>query len=150
MGGEGALELAEELIKACSTPSNGPCRMLYSLNDPIKEKIRSVIKHVYGGDGVIAFSDKAEEKMKTFTGLGFDNLAVCIAKTQFSLTADPTIKGAPVGHSNFPIVDIRASVGAGFLVPLAGTIQTMPGLPTRPAFFGIDINPETGVIEGLF
>lgn len=150
MGGDGALELAEELIKACSTPSLGPCKMLYSLGDPIKEKIRAVIKQVYGGDGSIAFSEKAEEKLETFTKLGFDKLAVCIAKTQFSLTADPAIKGAPTGHSNFPIVDIRASAGAGFLVPLAGAIQTMPGLPTRPAFFGIDIDPDTGVIEGLF
>lgn len=124
--------------------------MLYSVSDPIEEKIRAVVKNIYGGDGSIAFSEKAEEKLKTFTGLGFDKLAVCIAKTQFSLTADSNVKGAPLGHTNFPIVDLRASVGAGFLVPLAGPIQTMPGLPTRPAFFGIDIDPDTGAIEGLF
>lgn len=149
-GGPGCLDLAKALIEAVEKPSTTLCKPLYSLEDSIKCKIEQIVKHVYGGSGSVEYSDKAEEKIATFTSLGFDKLAVCIAKTQYSLTADPTVKGAPTGFDSFPVVDVRASTGAGFLVPLAGAIQTMPGLPTRPAYFKIDINPNTNEIKGLF
>ena len=81
--------------------------------------------------------------------MGFGNLPVCIAKTQLSISHDPSLKGAPSGYK-FPIKDIRCSIGAGYLYPLAGEVTTMPGLATRPAFYDIDIDTETGYIEGLF
>lgn len=150
LGGQGCLDLAKALIEAVEKPTTTICKPLYSLQDSIKSKIEQIVRHVYGGSGRVDYSEKAEEKIKTFTQLGFDKLAICIAKTQYSLTADASVKGAPTGFDSFPIVDIRASTGAGFLVPLAGAIQTMPGLPTRPAYFKIDINPDTNEIKGLF
>jgi len=154
-GGPGCLSLAKELIDAVEKPTTSICRPLYSLEDSIKTKIETIVKHVYGGSGRVEYSEKAEEKIAKFSCFGFDKLTVCIAKTQYSLSADPSIKGGPsgdryVGFESFPIVDIRASAGAGFLVPLAGAIQTMPGLPTRPAYFKIDINTKTGEVSGLF
>lgn len=84
-----------------------------------------------------------------YESLGFGNLPVCISKTQLSLSHDASKKGAPSGYT-FPVVDVRSSIGAGFIFPFAGAIQTMPGLPTRPAFYDIDIDTKTGYIEGLF
>lgn len=150
LGGEGARDLANTLIETLKKPASSICKPIYSLEDSIKDKIKTIVKEVYGGSGLVEYSPKAEEKIKSMSQLGFDKLAVCIAKTQYSLTADANVKGAPANYETFPVVDIRVSAGAGFVVPLAGAIQTMPGLPTRPAFFNIDINPETGDIQGLF
>ena len=102
---------------------------------------------MYGGSGV-QYSFEAEQKIALYTRCGFDKLPICMAKTHLSLSHDPDLKGAPTGFI-VPIRDVRASVGAGFLYPLLGTMSTMPGLPTRPAYYEIDINPQTGDVIGL-
>ena len=94
------------------------------------------------------YSAEAEKKIELYTRLGFDKLPICMAKTHLSLSHDPTLKGAPTGF-RVPIRDIRASVGAGFLYPLLGAMSTMPGLPTRPVFYDVDLDPETGRVVGL-
>ncbi|XP_015784090.1 formate--tetrahydrofolate ligase [Tetranychus urticae] len=147
LGGEGALDLAKSLIKVCDQ-SESNSRFLYDLNLTIKEKIEIIAKQIYGA-GSIKYSEKAEEKIKLYEQSGYSSMPICIAKTQLSLSHDPTLKGAPSGFE-FPIIDVRISVGAGFIFPMAGEILTMPGLPTRPAFYDIDINTETGEIHGLF
>ena len=106
-----------------------------------------IAKEVYGAEGV-EYSSEAEERIADYTRLGFDKLPICMAKTHLSLSHDPALKGVPKGF-NIPIRDVRASVGAGFLYPVLGKISTMPGLPTRPAFMDIDIDPATGKILGL-
>jgi formyltetrahydrofolate synthetase len=145
-GGEGAVALGEAVIKAAEKPSN--FKFLYPLDLSIKEKIEIICKEIYGADGV-DYEPEAEKKIETFTRLGFDNLPLCMAKTHLSLSHDPSLKGVPKGF-RVPIRDIRASVGAGFLYPLLGTMRTMPGLPTRPVFFDVDLDQETGRVVGLF
>ncbi len=144
-GGEGALALAEAVVAASKKPVD--FRFLYPLDMPIKEKIETIARDVYGADGV-DYSPEAEERIAEYTRLGFDNLPICMAKTHLSISHDPNLKGVPKGF-RLPIRDIRASVGAGFLYPLVGKMSTMPGLPTRPAFFDIDIDLESGRILGL-
>ncbi len=144
-GGEGAIDLANAIIKAAEAPSN--FQFLYPLEKSIKEKIETIAREVYGADGV-DYLPEAEERIADYTRLGFDKLPICMAKTHLSLSHDATLKGVPKGF-RVPIRDIRASVGAGFLYPLLGTMSTMPGLPTRPIFMEIDIEPETGRIIGL-
>ena len=95
------------------------------------------------------YSEEAEEKIALYTKNGFDNLPICMAKTHLSLSHDAELKGAPTGFI-VPIRDLRASVGAGFLYPLVGTMSTMPGLSTRPAYYDIDLDLETGKVVGLF
>ncbi len=114
----------------------------------IKEKIEVIAKEIYGADGV-EYSEEAEKKIETYTRLGFDKLPMCMAKTHLSLSHDGALKGVPTGFT-VPVRDIRASVGAGFLYPLLGTMSTMPGLPTRPVFYDVDLDLETGKILGLF
>lgn len=145
MGGAGAVELAEAVIKAAERPSG--FKFLYPLDWSIKKKIESIVSQVYGADGV-DYAPEAEKKIEEFTRLGYADLPVCMAKTHLSLSHDQELKGVPKGY-RFPIRDIRLSAGAGFLYPLAGEISTMPGLPTRPAFMDIDIDPLTGKISGL-
>jgi formyltetrahydrofolate synthetase len=145
-GGKGALALAEAVVKAAEQPSH--FKFLYPLELSIKEKIETVCKEIYGADGV-DYSEEAEEKIKLYTKLGFDKLPLCMAKTHLSLSADPSLKGVPKGF-RIPISDIRASVGAGFLYPLLGEMRTMPGLPTRPVFYDVDLDLETGKVVGLF
>ncbi len=144
-GGEGAVDLANAVVKACENPSK--FQFLYPLDWSIKQKIETIAREVYGADGV-DYLPEAEERIAEYTRLGFDKLPICMAKTHLSLSHDSTLKGVPKGF-RIPIRDIRASVGAGFLYPLIGTISTMPGLPTRPVFMEIDIEPETGRIIGL-
>jgi methylenetetrahydrofolate dehydrogenase (NADP+) / methenyltetrahydrofolate cyclohydrolase / formyltetrahydrofolate synthetase len=144
-GGLGAVDLAEAVIAACQPPSN--FEFLYSLDLTIKEKIETIAVKIYGADGV-EFSPKAEAQIEAYTRNGFDKLPICMAKTHLSLSHDPEIKGAPKGFV-VPVREIRASVGAGFLYPLLGTMSTMPGLSARPAFFDIDIDPVTGQVVGL-
>ncbi|KAI1279540.1 C-1-tetrahydrofolate synthase, cytoplasmic [Halotydeus destructor] len=146
-GGEGAVELASAIMDVCKTNSKKG-RFIYNLNCSIKEKIEAVVKEIYGGNGV-EYSEKAAEKIEQYEQLGYGKFPICIAKTQYSFSHDAKLKGSPTGFK-FPIIDVRVSVGAGFVYPLAGEIQTMPGLPTRPAYFDIDIDPETERIEGLF
>ena len=143
-GGAGAQELAEAVVRACEQPAD--FRFLYPLDLPIKEKIAAIATRIYGADGV-DFMPAAEDKIKSYTTLGYDNLPICMAKTHLSLSHDPSMKGVPKGW-RLPIRDIRASVGAGFLYPLCGEMKTMPGLPRRPSFMGIDLD-ENGQVVGL-
>ena len=142
-GGQGALKLAEAVVKAADEPSD--FHFLYDVEQPIKEKIEILAREVYGAAGV-DYSPEAEEKIKLYTELGYDKMPICMAKTHLSFSHDPALKGVPQGFT-FPIRDIRASVGAGFLYPLAGEMRTMPGLPSKPAFMNIDL--VDGKIVGL-
>ena len=144
-GGAGAVKLAEAVVAACEKPSD--FKFLYPLEMSLKEKIETIAKEMYGADGV-EFSPEAEKKLAQYTEFGFGELPICMAKTHLSLSHDPTLKGAPKGFT-VPIRDVRASVGAGFVYPLLGEMSTMPGLPTRPAFYDIDID-ENGKVVGLF
>ena len=145
-GGKGAVKLAEAVIKVCNQPAD--FKFLYPLDMSIKDKIKTIATEIYGADGV-EYSDKAEKQIELYTEAGFDKLPICMAKTQLSISHDPSLKGAPKGFT-IPVKEISASVGAGFLIPLLGDMTTMPGLPTRPSFYDVDINLETGKIEGLF
>jgi methylenetetrahydrofolate dehydrogenase (NADP+) / methenyltetrahydrofolate cyclohydrolase / formyltetrahydrofolate synthetase len=145
-GGDGAQALAEAVVAACEKPSN--FQFLYPLEWSIKEKIEKIACEVYGAAGV-SYTPEAEAKIELYTRLGFDKLPLCMAKTHLSLSHDPTLKGRPTGYI-FPIRDVRASVGAGFLYPLCGEMRTMPGLPTRPVFYDVDLDLETGRVLGLF
>ncbi|MDF1514016.1 MAG: formate--tetrahydrofolate ligase, partial [Anaerolineae bacterium] len=142
-GGEGAAALAEAVVKATDEPSD--FHFLYDVNQPIKDKIAILAREIYGADGV-DYSPETEAKIRLYTDLGYDKMPICMAKTHLSLSHNPALKGVPKGFT-FPISDIRASVGAGFLYPLAGAMRTMPGLPSKPTFMGIDI--VDGVIVGL-
>ena len=144
-GGKGAVALAEAVVKASELPTD--FRFLYPLEYSIKEKIETIAREVYGADGV-DYTPLAEERIAEYTRLGYDRLPICMAKTHLSLSHDPELKGVPKGF-RIPIRDISASVGAGFVYPLLGTMSTMPGLPTRPAYYDIDIDFETGKILGL-
>jgi len=144
-GEEGAVELAEAVVAACDKPSD--FKFLYPLDMSIKEKIETIATKIYGADGV-TFEPAAQAKLKLYTDLGFDNLPICMAKTHLSLSHDPAWKGVPKGYM-LPVRDIRASAGAGFLYPLCGTMRTMPGLPSRPVFMDIDLDPKTGKVVGL-
>jgi len=145
-GGEGAVALAEAVIKAAEKPSH--FKFLYPLEASIKEKIEIICTQIYGADGV-DYLPEAEKKIELYTRLGFDKLPLNMAKTHLSLSHDPSLKGVPKGY-RIPIRDVRASVGAGFLYPLLGEMRTMPGLPTRPVFYDVDLDLKTGRVLGLF
>ena len=145
-GGEGAIKLAEAVVKAAEKPNN--FKFLYPLEWTIKQKIEIICKEIYGADGV-DYLPEAEAKIELYTKLGFDKLPMNMAKTHLSLSHDPALKGVPKGY-RIPIRDIRASVGAGFLYPLLGEMRTMPGLPTRPVFYDVDLDLKTGRVLGLF
>ena len=146
VGGQGAIALAEAVVKACDQPSN--FKFLYPLELTIKEKIETICREIYRADGV-DYSPEAERKIELYTKLGFDKLPLCMAKTHLSFSTEAAIKGAPRGF-RVNISDIRASVGAGFLYPLLGTMRTMPGLPSRPVFYDVDLDLENGKVVGLF
>ena len=140
-GGEGAASLAEAIVDAAEQPDDFD--FIYPLEAPIAEKIEAVCKRVYGADGV-AFLPAAEEKLRTFTEQGYDKLPVCMAKTHLSLSHDPGLLNAPAGFT-VTVRDIRAYTGSGWLVPLLGDMQTMPGLGVKPAAFEVDID-ESGTL----
>jgi formate--tetrahydrofolate ligase len=144
-GGAGGEELAEQVIAAAETPSN--YKPLYELEQPLKSKIEIVCREIYGADGV-NYSASAEEMLAKYEELGYGNLPICIAKTQYSLSDNPDLKGRPRGFK-VEIGEVRLSAGAGFVVPLTGSIMTMPGLGKVPAAEKIDIR-ENGDIVGLF
>ncbi|KAI0256698.1 P-loop containing nucleoside triphosphate hydrolase protein [Lactifluus subvellereus] len=123
-------------------------KFLYDLNLPIEEKINTVAKEIYRADG-IELSDLAKQQVETYTRQGYGNLPICMAKTQYSFSHDPKLKNAPTGFV-VPIRSVRLSAGAGFLYPLLGDMQTMPGLGTRPGFWEVGLDPETGRVVGLF
>ena len=163
------VELGLAVQRACESQSE-PLKFLYPLESSIKEKIESIAKF-YGASGVeyseqvpplclrfdsfIPFSvdfsltlAQAEKQIEMYTKQGFSNLPICMAKTQYSFSHVPSMKGAPTGFV-LPIRDVRASIGAGFIYPLVGTMSTMPGLPTRPCFYEIDVDTATGKVMGL-
>jgi formyltetrahydrofolate synthetase len=144
-GGAGAVALGEAVIKACAKPSE--FRFLYPREASLKEKIECIVREIYRGAGV-EYSAAAEKQIELYTRQGFDKLPVCMAKTHLSFSHDPALKGAPTGFV-VPVREVRASVGAGFVYPLLGKMSTMPGLSSRPGYYEIDINPETGQVLGL-
>ena len=144
-GGEGGIELAEEVVRLCEQPND--FTFSYDLDMSIKEKIEAIVTKIYGGKDV-NFTANAEKQIKQLTELGYDKMPICMAKTQYSLSDDPTKLGAPEGFT-VTVRNIKVSAGAGFLVALTGEIMTMPGLPKVPAAERIDVD-ETGKISGLF
>ncbi len=144
-GGAGGEELAKKVIAATEKPSE--FKFLYELNKPLRDKIETVCKEIYGADGV-SYTPEASRLLQKFEDLGYGNLPVCMAKTQYSLSDDPDKKGRP-RNFNVTIREVRLSAGAGFVVALTGTIMTMPGLGKTPAAEKIDIKPN-GEIVGLF
>ncbi|XP_047484356.1 C-1-tetrahydrofolate synthase, cytoplasmic-like isoform X1 [Penaeus chinensis] len=145
-GGSGAVQLAESVAKASSQPSD--FKFLYDLELPIEDKIRAIAQKIYGADDV-EIKPEAQEQINRYKKQGFNDLPICMAKTHLSLTSDPSLKGAPKSFT-IPVRAVRASVGAGFLYPLIGTMSTMPGLPTRPCIYDIDLDLETEEVLGLF
>ncbi|KAL6925730.1 hypothetical protein ACO0SA_000331 [Hanseniaspora valbyensis] len=146
-GGAGAVDLAKGVIAACNAERKDEFKPLYELESTtIAEKIETIATKMYGA-AKVEFSEEAQKKLELYTKQGFDNLPICIAKTQYSLSHDPKLKGSPTGFT-LPIRDIKASVGAGYLYALAGDIQTIPGLPTLCGFHNVEV--ENGEIQGLF
>jgi formyltetrahydrofolate synthetase len=146
-GGEGAIELAEAVIDACEQPNN--FKFLYELETPLRERIELIAKEVYGADGVI-YSDEALEKAKALEADPVSKtLGTCMVKTHLSLSHDPDLKNRPRGWQ-LPIRDILVYKGAGFIVPVSGTIKLMPGTASNPAFRRIDVDVKTGKVQGLF
>ena len=144
-GGEGGIELAEKVVKACEKPAH--FAPIYDVNLPIKEKIETIAKTIYGADGVV-YSSEANKAIAEIEKLGKDKLPICMAKTQYSLSDDAAKLGRPTGFK-INIRDVKLSAGAGFIVALSGTIMTMPGLGKEPAAYRIDIDAD-GHIQGLF
>ena len=144
-GGKGAAELAEAVVAACEKPSD--FKLLYPDDMPIKEKIETVAKKIYLADGV-TYEPLAEKQIASYERAGLNHLPLCMAKTHLSLSHDPKLKGVPKGFT-VPVREVRAAAGAGFLYPLLGQMRTMPGLPSKPAFFDVDLD-EDGQVIGMF
>ena len=146
-GGAGAVELAEAVIQACEEENE--FRFLYELDAPLSKRIELIAREVYGADGV-TYTDTAAAKLKAFEAdPAAGELGTCMVKTHLSLSHDPDLKGRPTGWE-LPINDILVYKGAGFLVPVAGTISLMPGTGSNPAFRNIDVDTATGKVTGLF
>lgn len=146
-GGAGGLELADRVISTAESASPGSFRFLYPLEMPIREKIATIAREVYGADGV-EYTRPAERDIERLEQIGLGTLPVCIAKTQYSLSDDPARLGRPRGF-HVTVNQVRPSAGAGFLVVLTGDIMTMPGLPKKPAAEGMRVDPD-GTVHGLF
>ena len=144
-GGLGGMELAEEVVRLCEEKAD--FHFSYELDCSIEEKLRTVVRRIYGGEGISVLPG-AKKQIAELTALGFDKLPVCIAKTQYSFSDDPAKLGAPEGFT-VTIKNVKVSAGANFIVALTGDIMTMPGLPKSPAAERIDVDDE-GVISGLF
>ena len=144
-GGKGGVELAKEVVRLCEEKNN--FTFSYDSTDSIEEKINKIVKKVYGGDGII-LTPQAKKEIERLSALGFGNMPVCMAKTQYSFSDDPTKLGAPSGFL-VTVRNVKVSAGAGFIVALTGDIMTMPGLPKVPAAEKIDVD-ENGKISGLF
>lgn len=144
-GGKGAVDLGIAVQRACENITE-PLRFLYPLDIGIKEKIEAIARS-YGASGV-EYSEQAEKQIEMYSRQGFSGLPICMAKTQYSFSHNASEKGAPSGFV-LPIRDVRGSIGAGFIYPLVGTMSTMPGLPTRPCFYDIDLDTATGRVIGL-
>ena len=146
-GGAGGVDLAGKVIDAINAGGNNDFRLLYDESLPIKDKINIIVREIYGGRDVI-FTKAAEKEISEIEKLGLDKVPVCMAKTQYSLSDDPSLVGRPQDF-DVTVKEVRISNGAGFVVALTGNIMTMPGLPKVPAAKNIDID-ENGVITGLF
>ncbi len=144
-GGEGGRELAEEVVKLCEEPNN--FRHAYELGAPIEEKLETICRKIYHADGVVLVGE-AIKQAKQIEKLGFGNLPICMAKTQYSFSDDASLLGAPKGFL-VKVRNLKVSAGAGFIVALTGDIMTMPGLPKVPSAEKIDVD-ENGIISGLF
>lgn len=145
-GGKGGLEMGEKVVQLLQQPQT-PYQPLYDVNDTIPQKMETIVKKIYGGDGVI-FEKNAQKQIAELEKFGLDNMPICVAKTQYSLSDDPTLLGAPSGFT-VTVQDVRVCTGAGFIVCQTSNIMTMPGLPKVPAANRMDID-ENGVITGLF
>ena len=145
-GGAGGAELAKEVLRLCEQPAK-PFRLTYADEDSIKDKLTAIAQKIYGANGV-TFTDEAEAQIKTIESMGFRNLPVCVAKTQYSFSDDSAKLGAPTGFT-ITVKKVRVSAGAGFVVALTGDIMTMPGLPKVPAAENIDIDANNNIV-GLF
>ena len=144
-GGEGGVALAEEVVRLCDTEGN--FRFSYHAEDTIEQKLEDIVKKVYRGDGVVLTAN-AKKQAQQLTELGFGDLPICMAKTQYSFSDDPALLGAPSGFE-VTVRNLKVSAGAGFIVALTGDIMTMPGLPKVPAAEKIDVDAD-GKITGLF
>ncbi|MFW6375603.1 MAG: formate--tetrahydrofolate ligase [Thermoplasmatota archaeon] len=145
-GGEGGLDLADEIVEQCEK-NDSRFSPLYSLKESPKEKIHDIATKIYGAKDVV-YTQQAEKDLRLFSKIGLDNLPICMVKTHYSLSDDRKLRGRPKGFE-LKIREVRLSAGAGFLIPMAGDITTMPGLPSTPAACDIDID-EDGYISGLF
>ena len=146
-GGKGTEDLAKNVVEACKKNNKENFKYLYKDETPILKKVETIAKEIYGASG-IECDDKVKEQINIIEKSGFGKFPVCIAKTQYSFSTDPKLKGAPSGHT-LPIREIRLSSGAGFVVVICGSIMTMPGLPRVAAADSIKLNKK-GDIEGLF
>lgn len=145
-GGDGGIDMAKRVVELVST-SNPTPKFVYDVTDSIEEKVGKIVRTIYGGNGVI-FTDKAKKQIKQLQDWGLADLPVCMAKTQYSLSDNPSLLGAPTGF-DITVSDIRVANGAGFLVCRTGDVMVMPGLPKRPAALNMDIKAD-GTITGLF
>ncbi|MCK4275423.1 MAG: formate--tetrahydrofolate ligase, partial [Phycisphaerae bacterium] len=143
--GKGATDLAEAVVAACEKPSH--FKLLYPDEMSIKDKIETIVKKVYLADG-IEYAALAEKQIASYDKAGLSHLPLCMAKTHLSLSHDPALKGVPRGFT-VPVSEVRAAAGAGFLYPLLGTMRTMPGLPSKPAFMEVDLDDD-GQVVGMF
>ncbi len=144
-GGAGAADLARAVVEAAAEPSD--FHFLYELDQPLKAKIEAIACQLYGAEEV-TYEPRAEKKIRQYEARGYGDLPICMAKTHLSFTNNSARKGAPTGFE-LPIRDIRASIGAGFVVPLVGSVRTMPGLPSRPSAERVDVDGDTGEVVGL-
>jgi methylenetetrahydrofolate dehydrogenase (NADP+) / methenyltetrahydrofolate cyclohydrolase / formyltetrahydrofolate synthetase len=151
-GGAGATALGQAVIDACEESrkdTNSSFKFLYPLEGTtIKDKIASISTEIYGASSV-SYSELAEQRIAQYTKLGYSTFPMCMAKTQYSLSTDAKAKGVPTNF-NIHVRDIRVCVGAGYIYPICGDIMTIPGLPTRPGYYDVDIDTESGQIMGLF
>ena len=146
-GGEGTKDLANNVVELCKKANKNGFKFLYSTETSLWKKIEAIAKEIYRASEVVA-DTKIRDQLKKMEQDGFGKFPICIAKTQFSFSTDPNLKGAPSGHV-LPIREIRLSSGAEFIVVICGSIMTMPGLPRTPAADSIKLN-DKGDIEGLF
>jgi len=146
-GGSGTVDLAKKVVRVCNNSKKQKFKFLYNDSKSLWEKIEIIAKEIYRADKITA-TEEIKQKLKTFENNGFKNFPVCVAKTQYSFSTDPKLKGAPTNHE-IPIRDVRLSSGAEFIVVICGSIMTMPGLPKIPAADKIKLNKK-GQVEGLF
>ena len=146
-GGEGGAELAQRVLHTLETNGTATPTFIYDLEDPAEVKMRKIVQKVYGGDDVIVES-KAKAQLRKIAKMGFGDLPICMAKTQYSVSDDPKAIGRPEGF-NVHVREVRLSAGAGFIVALTGSIMTMPGLPRIPASDHMGVGPN-GEAVGVF